>query len=146
MSADTLPRKIYELNRTLVVRTAETAGDAIRLVADSANRVAGASFVAGRTVVGQTRAAIDRTVTSTQRGVAEVSGQVEAQGAAVADTIDHEANRVVDRAIDVVDSTPPPGTPYESWTREQLYQRAQELDIEGRSSMSKQQLIRALRS
>jgi len=145
MSADTLPRKIIELNRTLVHRSAETAGGAIRVVTDGASRVADASFVAGRTVVGQTRAAIDRTVSATRQGRAEVSGQAEAQGAAVADTIDHEANRIVDRATDAVDGLPAPGTPYEEWTREQLYQRAQELDVDGRSTMSKAQLIRALR-
>ncbi len=36
--------------------------------------------------------------------------------------------------------------PYEEWTRDELYQRAQELDIEGRSKMSKGELIRALRA
>ena len=36
--------------------------------------------------------------------------------------------------------------PYEEWTRDDLYQRAQELDIDGRSSMSKDELITALRN
>lgn len=35
---------------------------------------------------------------------------------------------------------------YEEWTKDDLYQRAQELDIDGRSSMSKDELIAALRS
>ena len=35
--------------------------------------------------------------------------------------------------------------PYEEWSKEELYDRAQELDIEGRSEMSKQELIEALR-
>lgn len=35
--------------------------------------------------------------------------------------------------------------PYEEWTRDELYERAQELDIEGRSDMSKDELISALR-
>ena len=34
---------------------------------------------------------------------------------------------------------------YDEWTRDELYQRARELDIDGRSSMSKDQLITALR-
>lgn len=34
---------------------------------------------------------------------------------------------------------------YEDWTKEELYERAQELDIEGRSEMSKDELIEALR-
>lgn len=35
--------------------------------------------------------------------------------------------------------------PYEDWTVDELHERAQELDVEGRSDMDKQQLIRALR-
>ena len=34
---------------------------------------------------------------------------------------------------------------YEEWTSEELYDRAQELDIEGRSDMKKDELIKALR-
>ncbi|MEL6290132.1 MAG: Rho termination factor, partial [Pseudomonadota bacterium] len=36
--------------------------------------------------------------------------------------------------------------PYEEWTREALYDRAQELEIDGRSSMDKAELIEALRA
>jgi hypothetical protein len=35
--------------------------------------------------------------------------------------------------------------PYEEWTKHSLYERAQELDVGGRSSMSKDELITALR-
>ncbi|MBT8250837.1 MAG: Rho termination factor N-terminal domain-containing protein [Acidimicrobiia bacterium] len=35
---------------------------------------------------------------------------------------------------------------YEEWTKDELYERAQELDIEGRSDMTKDELIAALRS
>ncbi|WP_348760364.1 Rho termination factor N-terminal domain-containing protein [uncultured Salinisphaera sp.] len=35
--------------------------------------------------------------------------------------------------------------PYEQWTLEALYERAQEIGIDGRSGMNKDQLIRALR-
>ncbi|MDW4499572.1 Rho termination factor [Sulfitobacter sp. D35] len=36
--------------------------------------------------------------------------------------------------------------PYEEWTRDALYERAQELDIDGRSEMDKDALIEALRN
>lgn len=36
--------------------------------------------------------------------------------------------------------------PYEEWTKDELYERAQELDIEGRSDMDKDELIDALRN
>ncbi|MEO0861098.1 MAG: Rho termination factor [Pseudomonadota bacterium] len=36
--------------------------------------------------------------------------------------------------------------PYEDWTRDALYERAQEIGIDGRSGLTKDQLIEALRS
>lgn len=38
-----------------------------------------------------------------------------------------------------------PAEPYEEWSKEQLQQRAQEVGIEGRSDMTKDELIDALR-
>ncbi|WP_291314602.1 DUF7218 family protein [Corynebacterium sp. UBA2622] len=35
---------------------------------------------------------------------------------------------------------------YEDWTRDELYERARELEIEGRSDMNKDELIKALRN
>jgi hypothetical protein len=35
--------------------------------------------------------------------------------------------------------------PYEEWSRDDLYDRAREIGIEGRSTMSKEELISALR-
>ena len=35
--------------------------------------------------------------------------------------------------------------PYEEWTRDELYERAKELEIEGRSDLTKDELIEALR-
>lgn len=36
--------------------------------------------------------------------------------------------------------------PYEDWTKDDLYERAQELEIDGRSDMDKDALIEALRN
>lgn len=36
--------------------------------------------------------------------------------------------------------------PYEEWTKDDLYARAQELEIDGRSDMTKDELIDALRN
>ena len=36
--------------------------------------------------------------------------------------------------------------PYEEWTKDELYDRAQELEIDGRSDMTKDELIDALRN
>lgn len=37
-------------------------------------------------------------------------------------------------------------SPYEDWTRKELYDKAKKIGIEGRSTMSKQELIDALRN
>jgi len=44
------------------------------------------------------------------------------------------------------EATSPTHLPYEEWTKDQLYERARQEQIEGRSSMTKMQLIEALRS
>ncbi|MFX0541393.1 DUF7218 family protein [Roseovarius sp. S4756] len=36
--------------------------------------------------------------------------------------------------------------PYEEWSKDDLYERAQEIGIEGRSDMDKDELIKALRN
>ncbi|MFN2371432.1 MAG: Rho termination factor N-terminal domain-containing protein [Candidatus Krumholzibacteriia bacterium] len=38
-----------------------------------------------------------------------------------------------------------PARAYEDWTRDELYRRAQELELEGRSRLNKEELIEALR-
>lgn len=35
--------------------------------------------------------------------------------------------------------------PYEDWTKDELYERAKELDVDGRADMTKDELIDALR-
>lgn len=37
-------------------------------------------------------------------------------------------------------------SPYEEWTKDELYERAQELEIDGRSDMNKDEIIAALRN
>ena len=37
-------------------------------------------------------------------------------------------------------------SPYEEWTKDELYERAQERDIDNRSQMNKEELITALRN
>ncbi|MHA6287026.1 DUF7218 family protein [Maricaulis sp. CAU 1757] len=36
--------------------------------------------------------------------------------------------------------------PYDEWTKDELYERAQEIGIDGRSDMDKDELIKALRN
>lgn len=47
---------------------------------------------------------------------------------------------------DQPDASERAAVPYEDWTKAELYERVQELGIDGRSAMSKSELITALRS
>jgi hypothetical protein len=145
MSVTTLPRKIIRLNLAVAQTAADVTGSALKIVGDGVRSVLDTSRTAGKTVVGQGRSAVDRTVTTAANGAREVTGQAEAQGARIAAAVDTEANRVVDRATRAVDGGPHQGTPYEQWTRVQLVDRAKAVGIAGRSAMSKSELISALR-
>lgn len=73
----------------------------------------------------------------------------------VEDRIEAETGDAADRVVKATDTgvaetgqkgASRPSGPYENWTKEELYERAQELDVEGRSNMSKNELVKALRS
>ena len=79
-------------------------------------------------------------------GARTVTGQSKAQGKKVSKAATVRATKVVDSAIDAIEDKPGTGTPYEQWTKAELVERAQELDIAGRSGLNKKQLITALRA
>ena len=56
------------------------------------------------------------------------------------------ANAAADESREEVGRRGGEQPPYEDWTKDELYERAQELDVEGRSEMDKDELIEALRS
>lgn len=55
-----------------------------------------------------------------------------------------KAARIANTPPDEIDSPGGDGA-YEEWTKEELYAKAREVGVEGRSHMSKDELIRALR-
>ena len=165
--ATPLQRKVCELNKAIVQTTMSNIASVAGLVGRSVGRTLDTSRTAGKTVVGQTRSATERaadTVATSARTVAgqtraaasksaaaitssakEVAGQATAQGAKVATKVDREANHVVDETTRKVSEQPSRGTSYEDWTKAQLLGRARELDIDGRATMNKAELVDALR-
>lgn len=164
----TLPQKVCEMNKAIVQNTMSNIASVAGIVGRSAARTFDASRTAGKTVVGQTRSATSRTADTIATGVRdvageartaasrsassiassakEVAGQASAQGAHVASVVDRQANHVVDETTRVVSDHPAPGTPYEEWTKRQLLERAREVDLDGRATMNKAELVDALRS
>ena len=150
-----IPARILRLQRSLADAACERTSAVVSSVADSAKQFLDTARVSGKTVTGQARAAGDDVLTTARTGARTVAGQASAQGARVSKAASTEATSLLDSAIDAVEETvedvetdeqPGSGTPYEQWTKAQLVERAKELDIEGRSGMSKGQLIAALRA
>jgi hypothetical protein len=140
-----IPRRIVDLNRAFAKQSFDNTTTVFKAVGDGVKRVLDVSRVAGKTVVGQTRAAAEHTAASATTGMHEITGQARAQGERVGKATSQATKQVLDTADRVVSTEPSSGTPYEQWTRVDLYHRAQELDVDGRATMNKQQLIAALR-
>lgn len=136
-----------------VRETASTAGRAARDTARAAAQAAGRSATAVReaasSTVGTVKGAAAETARSARRGARRAGGTARRETASAASTSKAaggtaatSARRGAQRTREAAAT----GEPYERWTRAELYERAQELDIEGRSTMNKQQLIDALRA
>jgi hypothetical protein len=118
---------------------------------------------AARTVTGTARHAGGQSADVASIGVRRTIGQARAQsartadsardsGGTVADELRELADATISAATDVADEVAATataavqGTPvsYDHWTKKDLYDLAQDLDIDGRSSMNKDELIAAI--
>lgn len=88
---------------------------------------------------GQARAAADKAASTVSSGVKQSTGQAKAQARKVAKSAAHEAEGALDDAK--VASDP---DEYADMTKADLYDRATALDIDGRSGMTKAELVGAL--
>ncbi len=145
MTNSNLPRKILDLNKAAADQAIANTATALKVVGKGVKTVVDASRTAGKTVVGQSRSAVERTIATGRKGAKEVSGQIRAQGDQVSRAASRATNDVVDTATRAVSDMPSSGTPYEQWTKAQLLERAQEMDVHGRATMNKTELINALR-
>lgn len=154
-----LPSASLRLQRALARRTGEVATDTFTTVRRSVESSVGATATAARTVAGTTRWATEQAARSARTAVRTVWGQTRAQVDIATDAIADErddlqdelsaaaddAARVVSAVAAQVEPDGSSGPIYESWTKQRLYDEAQTLDIDGRSTMTKSELIDALR-
>ena len=130
----------------LAEATFGAAGQSARTLRSTTRRAGGDLEQAASTIRNRARGATSRI----ERNFRVVGDQAERVGSRVERKAEAAADDVVRSADAATAKTASRGarTPtgsYENWTKGQLYDRAQELDIDGRSQMSKGQLIRALR-
>ncbi len=132
-------------------RLSSTAGNAMSTTLGQARsavgRTSGTARRTGNETIGQARSAVDRTSGTARRTSNETIGQARAQTRRTGEQAERSATALLDDATRAVepDGDGKPAS-LDDLTKADLYERAQELDIEGRSSMSKSQLVRALRS
>ncbi len=164
-----LPAKSFALGRATVRRTNDVVVSVVSDVARRVDTVVSTARTGARTTTGQARSAVDRTSEMAGTTAKQTAGQARSavqRTAKVAQTTARQtvgqakrqagdtgaagreaAGELLDDATATVDpDASPRGIAYEEWTKSELYDRAQELDIDGRSTMSKRQLIAALRS
>lgn len=162
----TIPASVFRAQRAsarLAFATAEGAG---RAIADSACTITSTVGTGVRRVTGQTTGQTRRIVDSVDTGVKTVVDTAEAAASRSASTIDQGVRTVIgtaeaaasksadvieDEIVDLADQATVAAErarsaqPDDSWTKAELYDLAQELDIEGRSTMSKDELLDAVK-
>lgn len=131
----------------VVDTTGRSLESSTTVLRDTGRRVVGDARQASSTISNRARTA----ASSVEHNLRVVGGRAEDVAEGVGDEGEAAARRAAKAADTAVASTMEtggsrPSGPYESWTKDELYERAQELDLEGRSGMSKRQLVQALRS
>lgn len=126
--------------------TADAAGESAETLRTTGRRATGDVKQATSTIRNRAKGAVE----DVKRNFSVVGDKAERAGKRLENETEDATDEVV-KATDTATartaergSKTPTGA-YENWTKEELYDRAQELDVDGRSGMSKNQLIKALR-
>ncbi len=141
-----IPSKVLGLTRAVSDRAGSVVCGAASAIMRQGESIARTTDVAARTTVGQARSATERTAATTNANTREVVGQARAQTGRVADRTQDSIEELLDDATAAVEHDQGRPARLEDLTKAELYERAQDRDIAGRASMSKPQLIKALRA
>ncbi len=142
-----VPAKAIGVTRAVVHRVNGTAADVANDVGRQLGQLTTTATAAWSTSIGQARSAVERTSSTARRTSKETIGQARAQTKRTGAAAQTATTALLDDAARAIDPDGD-GRPasLQDWSKAELYERAQELEIEGRSSMSKPELVRALRS
>ena len=141
-----LPKKIVAYNRVVAERAFAQARRNNDLVIDAFRPVVKVADTGVRTVVGTTKWAVEQNAGTALTGARSVVGQAKAQAKRTATTLKDQTTDLVDEATDrvVAAEKSVERTALTSMTKAELYQMAQDLDIDGRAEMTKAQLVAAI--
>lgn len=138
-----LAASMLRVNRAIANRTGEELAKLAAMFADSASSIASAATSGAHTVTGTARWAAERTASTAATGVRQTVGQAKAQTKIAVENASEELEELAED-IDPEAPPVPAAGDLETKTKAELYDRAQELDIEGRSTMTKAELVAAL--
>ena len=141
-----LPKKIVAYNRVAAERAYAQARRNNELVVDAFRPVVKVADTGVRTIVGTAKWAVEQTAGSATTGVRSIVGQTRAQVKRTVSTLNNQAVDLVGEATDraVAAEKSVERIALKSMTKAELYQMAQDIDIEGRADMTKAQLIVAI--
>jgi ABC-type Fe3+-hydroxamate transport system substrate-binding protein len=141
-----LPKKVVAYQRVVAGRAFAQASRNNDLVVDAFRPVVKVADTGVRTVVGTTKWAVEQTAGTAATGVRTVIGQAKAQAKRTAVTLNTQTVDLVEEATDrvVAAERSIERAALKSMTKAELYQMAQDIDVEGRSDMTKAQLIKAI--
>lgn len=154
-----LPAAGLRFQRAVARRAGQVVSGSCSRLRGSIGSMSTTTATASRTVTGTARWATEQTAQTAQTALRTVWGQTRAQADIAASAIAAErdalrddieaaaddAARVVNSVAAQVEPADSTGPIYETWTKDRLYAEAQALDVDGRSSMTKRELIDALR-
>lgn len=139
-------RQLTTLVEEVTDRTSRTVGSMSDDVARRLRPLAEGVEHAVSTALAQTRSAASRAASTIDARRREATGQIGAQAQRVGDEADSARVALLDDAANAVAGEPSgPPAALEDRTKAELYDEARARDIEGRSAMSKDELIAALR-
>ena len=148
-----IPAKIMELNRAVAESAISTNRRNLELLLDSVQTVVKTTDTGVRTVAGTIRWTVGQTVDAASTGVRRISGQAGAQARLAVGTLEEQVADLADEAAERLDTTIAQVKSAETQnekrhlrtkTKDELYEQAQLLDIDGRADMNKAQLVDAI--
>lgn len=137
-----IPRRLFQLQRSTVGAGFELARTSCEFVTSAIRPVERQASTSAAIATGQARSAAQRVASTARSGLAEVIGQASAQTERTVAAMEEAADKTIDRANDLAESIET--SALEQLTKDELYDRAKEADVVGRSSMSKEELVQAL--
>lgn len=138
-----LAANVLSVNRAIAARTQRDLSRLGTMLADSAGAIASAAAVGIKTVGGTASWATERATSAAATGARQTIGQAKAQTKLTVDTASEELDELAEDIDPAVASVPAAGD-LQTLTKAELYDRAQDRDIDGRSAMSKAELVAAL--